>query len=155
MVTVKRCEAWRRDPQCFLFSILCKALCCCKAPWCFYWTSFPFLLLLSSLFSCSVMCESFFNPMDCISPVSRVHVGFPKQEYRSGLQFPSSGIFLTQRLNPHLLHWHVDSLLLSHQGSLYTAYRHTNIVTVFQIKFVFCCIYWATWWIFSYINKYH
>ena len=27
------------------------------------------------------------------------------------------GIFLTQGLNPHLLHWEVDSLPLSHQES--------------------------------------
>ena len=29
----------------------------------------------------------------------------------------SRGIFLIQGLNPHLLHWQVDSLPLSHQGS--------------------------------------
>ena len=31
--------------------------------------------------------------------------------------FFSRGIFLTQGLNTHLLHWQVDSLLLGHQGS--------------------------------------
>ena len=30
---------------------------------------------------------------------------------------PACGIFLDQGLNPHLLHWQVDSLLLSHLGS--------------------------------------
>ena len=50
-------------------------------------------------------------------------MGFPKQEYWSGLPLPSPitaqgiGIFLTtQGLNLHLLHWQTDSLLLSHQG---------------------------------------
>ena len=40
-----------------------------------------------------------------------------KQQYWSGLPFPSPGIFLTQGSNSNLLHWQVDSLLLSHQGS--------------------------------------
>ena len=56
-------------------------------------------------------------------------VGFSRQEYWSGVPLPSlknagvgcnfllQGIFPTQGLNLHLLHWQVDSLLLSHQGS--------------------------------------
>ena len=44
-------------------------------------------------------------------------MGFLRQEYRSGEPFPSSGIFLIQGLNLHLLHCQADSLLLSHQGS--------------------------------------
>ena len=68
-------------------------------------------------------------------------VGFPGQDYWSGLPFPFprkelpaprklpfsfsklschfllQGIFPTQGWNPHLLHWQVDSLPLSHQGS--------------------------------------
>ena len=34
-----------------------------------------------------------------------------------GCHFFLRWIFSTQGLNPHLLHWHGDSLLLSHQGS--------------------------------------
>ena len=34
-----------------------------------------------------------------------------------GYHFLLEGIFPTQRLNPHLLHWQVGSLLLSHQES--------------------------------------
>ena len=34
-----------------------------------------------------------------------------------GCHFPPQEIFLTQGSNPHLLHWQVDSLLLSHQGA--------------------------------------
>ena len=30
-------------------------------------------------------------------------VGFPRQEYWSGLKFPSSGDLLTQGSNPHLM----------------------------------------------------
>ena len=33
-----------------------------------------------------------------------------------GCHFLTQGIFLTQGLNPHLLHWQADSLPLSHQG---------------------------------------
>ena len=40
------------------------------------------------------------------------------QEYWSGLPCPLQRIFLTQGLNPHLLHWPVDSLSLSHSGKL-------------------------------------
>ena len=33
---------------------------------------------------------------------------FPRQEYWSGLPFPSPGDLLTQGSNPHLLHWQAD-----------------------------------------------
>ena len=42
-------------------------------------------------------------------------MGFPKQEYWSGLPFPPPGIFSTQGSNPsllHLLHWQIVSLPL-------------------------------------------
>ena len=42
-------------------------------------------------------------------------MGFPRQEYWNGLPF--QGIFLTQGLNPHLLHWQVGYLLLRHLES--------------------------------------
>ena len=42
---------------------------------------------------------------------------FPRQEYWSGLPFPSPGDLLTQGLNPHLLNRQEDSLPLNHQGS--------------------------------------
>ena len=34
-----------------------------------------------------------------------------------GFHFLLQGVFLTQELNPYHLHWQVDSLPLSHQGS--------------------------------------
>ena len=36
---------------------------------------------------------------------------FSRQEYRLGGNFYLQGIFLTQGLNPGLLHWQADSLL--------------------------------------------
>ena len=47
-------------------------------------------------------------------------IGFSRQEHCSGLPCPPlQGIFPTQGSNLHLLHWQVDSLLLSHQASPY------------------------------------
>ena len=42
-------------------------------------------------------------------------MGFFKQEYWSGLLFPSPGIFLTQELNPGLLHCRQILYHLNHQ----------------------------------------
>ena len=55
-----------------------------------------------------------------VTPRAPLTLGFPKEEYRSGLPFFFflQGIFLTQASNPNLLHWQVGSLPLSHQGSL-------------------------------------
>ena len=41
---------------------------------------------------------------------------FSRQECEVGCHFLLQGIFLTQRLNPRLLNWWVDSLPLSHLG---------------------------------------
>ena len=42
-------------------------------------------------------------------------MGFPRQEYWSWWPFPTPGDLPDQGLNPCLVHWQVDSLLLSHQ----------------------------------------
>ena len=44
-------------------------------------------------------------------------MGFSSQEYWSGLPFPSPGDLPSQGIKPMSLHWQVDSLPLSHQGS--------------------------------------
>ena len=43
-------------------------------------------------------------------------MGFSRQEYWSGLPYSPPGIYPTQGLNLHLLHWQADSLPLSHLG---------------------------------------
>ena len=43
-------------------------------------------------------------------------MGFPRQNIGVGYHLLLQGIFLTQRLNPHLLPWQAGSLPLSHQG---------------------------------------
>ena len=45
-------------------------------------------------------------------------MGFPRQEYWSGLPFPFQGIFPTQRSNLHLLHWQMNSSPLRHPKTL-------------------------------------
>ena len=44
-------------------------------------------------------------------------MGFPRQKYWNGLHFLLQGIFLTQGLNPGLLHCRQMLYHLSHQGS--------------------------------------
>ena len=42
---------------------------------------------------------------------------FPGKNTQEGWHFLLQGLLLTQGLNPHLLHWQVDSSPLSHLGS--------------------------------------
>ena len=51
----------------------------------------------------SQLCPTLCDPMDCSPPGSSVH-GFLRQEYWSGLPFPSPGDLLTQGSNPSFLH---------------------------------------------------
>ena len=50
----------------------------------------------------------------CQAPLS---MGFPQQEYWSGLPFPSLGDLSDPRVKSESTAWQVYSLLLSHQGS--------------------------------------
>ena len=61
------------------------------------------------------------------APQAPLSVGFSRQEYWSGLPFPSPGIFPTQGSNLHLLrllHGQVDSLPLSHLESANKSIHH-------------------------------
>ena len=55
--------------------------------------------ILLILFSCSVMSDSFATPMDC-SPPGSLTMGFPRQEYLSGLTFPSPGDLANPGIEP-------------------------------------------------------
>ena len=61
--------------------------------------------------------QSLCDPIDCILPGSSIHGDSPGKNTGGGCRALLQGIFPTQGSNPHLLHWKVDSLLLSHQGS--------------------------------------
>ena len=70
---------------------------------------------------CFVMSNSFATPW---TGAHQAHLssGFPRQDTGVGSHFLLQEIFPTQGLNPHLLHWQVDSLPLSHQESLSKLY---------------------------------
>ena len=71
-------------------------------------------LWLPKVRMCSVtqLCLTLCDPwtIACQAPLS---MAFSRQEYWSGLPFPSTGICPTQGQNPHLLHWQVNSLHIS------------------------------------------
>ena len=74
------------------------------------------------------------DPMDCIAYQAPLSMGFSRQEYWSGLPFPSPGQLPTQGLNPGLPHCRQTLHHLSHQGRLWTLGLHVS----FQISiFVF------------------
>ena len=57
------------------------------------------------------------NPVDCSPPGSSVH-GIFRQEYWSGLLFVPPRVLPDPGIKPKSPAWQVDSLALSHQGSL-------------------------------------
>ena len=65
--------------------------------------------------SCKLSHVSFATPCT-IAHQTPLSMGFSRQEHWNGLPFPSPGIFLTQGLNLHLLHWQANFLPLSHMG---------------------------------------
>ena len=71
----------------------------------------------------------------CLSAAPRTHqaplsMGFSRQEYWSGLPFPSQGIFLTQGIKPGPPTLQADSLPLSHQGSTNYGKRKKKVVNM-------------------------
>ena len=62
-----------------------------------------------------VMCQQAkeYQPVVCQSPLS---MGFPRQEYWSGLPFPSPGDLPEPGIEPTYPVLQADCLLLSHQG---------------------------------------
>ena len=76
----------------------------CIGRWILYHcTTWKALIIASSLlFSCQVTSNSFATPWIVSLPVFSVH-GFPRQEYWSGLSFPSPGDIADPGSNSHLL----------------------------------------------------
>ena len=75
----------------------------------------------TSSYECSVtqLCPTLCNPKDC-SPQSS-SMGFSRQEYQSGLPFPSPGDIphpVITLVSPLSSAWQADFLLQSHRGSL-------------------------------------
>ena len=63
------------------------------------------------------LCPAPCNPINCSPAGFSLSMRFPRKEYWSGEPFPSPGIFLSQGLNPGLLHCRQILYLLSHQES--------------------------------------
>ena len=61
-------------------------------------------------------------------------MGFPRQEYWSGLPFPSPEDLPSTGIKLHLLHWQVESLLLSHREAAEAPHRplKSEAVGVYQ-----------------------
>ena len=73
-------------------------------------------------FACELRHVQFFVTLCTVACQAPLSMGLSRQEYWSRLPFPLPGIFLTRRLNPHLLcllHWQVGALPLHHLGSHY------------------------------------
>ena len=80
---------------------------------------FTFEWLFAYAYSCLTLC----NPMNCSPPGSSVSEIFQARILR-GLPCPSPGDLPNLGIKPHLhlLHWQVDSLPLSHLGSLHSVW---------------------------------
>ena len=87
-----------------------------------------YIYMLCALLSCLVVSNSFVTPWT-IAHQASLSMGFPKQEYWSGLPFPtpreSSRPRNRARIFLHLLHWQMDSLPLHHLGS--TIYINSGV----------------------------
>ena len=81
----------------------------------YLWLPFPSIFAeISQSESCSVLSDSLWPCGNCQAPLS---MEFCRQEYRSGLPFPSPGTILTQRLNLGLSRFRQILYRLSHQAS--------------------------------------
>ena len=74
-------------------------------------------MCLCAVLNCSVMTDSL-HPHSCNSPDSSVHGIIPARILQWVTIFLLQVIFLNQGLNQHLLYWQMDSLPLSHLGSI-------------------------------------
>ena len=74
-------------------------------------------LFLESESEVAQLCPTLFDPMDCSPPGSSVH-GISRQEYWSGLPFPSPGDFPDPGIEPGSLALQADALLSEPPGNL-------------------------------------
>ena len=98
-------------------------------------------VVIVQLLSCV---QLFCNPMDRSLPGSFCPWDFPGKNTEVGCHFLPQGLFLTQGLNPRLLHWQVDSLLLSHQGG--PSMWSLEILSLFVRKILKASERLISWW---------
>jgi len=75
-----------------------------------YMCMYIYVYLCVCAFSVTQSCSTICDPMGCSLPGSSVHGDSPGKNTGVGCHFLLQGIFPTQELNPHFLHWQVDSL---------------------------------------------
>ena len=82
-------------------------------------TSLPFIVRRAGQESLSWLCSVVSDALQLHGLLPRLLCPwhFPGKHTGEGCHFLLQGTFQTQGLNPHLSHWQVDSLLLSHLGS--------------------------------------
>ena len=74
------------------------------------------------------LCPTLCDPMDCSSPGSSLHGDSPGKNTGGGCHFLLQGIFLTQGLDPCLLHWQAESLPLAPPGKPTLASPYMGVV---------------------------
>ena len=83
------------------------------------------------------LCPALCNPMKPIRLLCPWNS--PSKNTGVGCHSLLQGVFLTQGLNPHLLHWQVDSLPLSHQGGSYNTLINMYLPAgVLRVFFLLC-----------------
>ena len=97
------------------------------AKWCM-------LLLLVSHFSCVQLCVTPWT----IAHQAPLSMRFPRQEYWSGLPFPSPGDLLNPGIKPVSPAWQAEPLPLNHQGSPSNIY----VASIMQMFFIFQLYTW-------------
>ena len=80
------------------------------------------------------VCPTLCNPMDCSSP-ALLSMEFPRQEYWSGLPFPSPEDLQNPEIEPVSPDWKVDSFPGSHLGSPRECYI---LLLIFSLKSLWC-----------------
>ena len=106
------------------------------------------MLLLLGTKSCLTLC----NPGNCSLPDSSLSMGFPRQEYWSGLPFPPPGDLpdpRTTAVSVSSLQWQVGSLPLAPPRKLLFVwvtpqFTNSELVLWKVVQGLFICILWAS-----------
>ena len=93
------------------------------------------------------LCLTLANPW-IVACQTFLSILFSRQEYWSGLPFPSPGNLLTQESNPGLLHCRQILYQLSYEGS------PLNLLSIFGISYVVYCAYWEYFEVPLYLMTY-
>ena len=75
-----------------------------------------------------LLCPTLLQPHG-LQPAALLSMGFPRQEYWSGLPFPSPGDLPNPGIKPTSPVWQADSLPLGHLGRPYSLYSYYKILT--------------------------